>query len=148
MPKQYPKHNATSSSASIANTDAQTTLSVSGAVVYNRGAIMHGAFQASVVYVWSPGCGHPRICQRYVGFWGGLRSLHAFNSASDVKWILKAWAYRSKGKYSRDLKKLFSPLIISCCCSRWSRRRPGASIADEGLLGKGADEESGSDYPA
>lgn len=50
MPKQHTKHNVTSPSASIPNTDAQTNVSVSGAAVYRR-AIIHRTFQASVVYV-------------------------------------------------------------------------------------------------
>lgn len=36
-----------------------------------------------------------------------VQSLLAFNSALDVRWILKIWAFRSKGKCSPDGKKDF-----------------------------------------
>lgn len=109
-------------------TDAQTKLSVSGAVVYNRRAIIHGMFQASVVNVWFHRCRYIFMCWRSSP--QSLQSLLAFNSALDVRWILRIWVFRSKGKYSPDGKKVGGPeanraplLLLKCCWGRGQMRR-------------------------
>lgn len=122
-------------------TDAQTNLSVSGAVVYNQRDIIHGMFRASVVRVSAHRC-------RYI-FVVSVSPCPPFNSALDVPWILKARSFRSKGKYSPDGKSFLFFWRFCVAADGGSDANLGPVLLRKCCWGKGgADEENVFDYPA
>lgn len=123
MPKQYTKHSVKSPSASIPSrrTNKLICLRCSGLQPKSDYSRNVSSFWCLIpplpIHIYlSETCNPPPPF-----FFFSPQYLLAFNSALDVKSILKIQAFRSKGKYSPDekekKKKLSGSFTFFCCCA-------------------------------